>query len=90
MKLGIATIAATLVAVVSCAAFEPQFNKRDWPCGDPQAKWCPGHKTCCSADLEDCGGSIEFVGCPAGYCCANGGETAAPGERRIRPQTVAQ
>lgn len=76
------------LSMAACAAITPHFDPKDWPCGDPQAHYCPGKmKTCCGS-MEDCGGGVEFEGCPAGMCCANGGLAATrDAGPRMRPQT---
>lgn len=63
------------VLAVACAQFAPPHDPSAYPCGSPRMHFCPvrvdGERTCCW-EGQDCGGSIEFPGCPAGMCCANG------------------
>jgi hypothetical protein len=68
MRVVVLMVVVVGFSLVRCAAFAPPFDKKDWPCGEPQMHWCQGHKSCCW-DGEDCGGSVEFQGCPAGACC---------------------
>lgn len=67
------TACFTAVLVTACnggVLHPPVGPGTDYPCG-LQGKSCGNHM-CCWLD-EDCGGG-PFNGCPAGYCCYNGGD----------------
>jgi hypothetical protein len=67
-----------VASVVAVACTTPAILTPDktgpntaWPCGY-QGQSCGNHM-CCLDTVEDCGGITP--GCPAGMCCASGGNT---------------
>jgi hypothetical protein len=63
-----------LVATACAASFAPTYKEP--PCGYTGHS-CPNTDHMCCDESYDCGGNVEFMGCPAGSCCYNGG-LAAP------------
>ena len=58
------------LAFVACAALTPP-PVEGMPCG-MHAHPC-GNGSCCDTGF-DCGGTIEFRGCPPGLCCFSDGQ----------------
>lgn len=81
-------LTASLLALLgaACAAsFAPTYKEP--PCGY-QGHSCPNTDHMCCDEGFDCGGNVEFYGCPAGQCCFSAGlaATRADAGRSSSPQ----